>query len=326
MPKKKSNGVSWSSVFGKAIFEAAEKDKHIVATTSGMTDGTGLTKFAEAFPKRFFDVGISEEHQMIFAAGMAANGLKPVVAVYSTFFQRAIDCFIHDVALQKLPVVVCLDRAGAVPGDGPTHHGVFDISLVRSIPGIAVMQPRTAEELNQMLATSLMLPYPAIIRYPRGVVQPAKFGADMAVNSSSSPVAIGKAELLAKYSVPDSKIAIVAVWSLGCMDTLAKEVCESLQAKGVPAELVNARFVKPLDSSLIEQQLKQGVSIFVTLEDGVALGGFGSEVEAFIGGRARTVRCGWENPFMPHASSIKELQEQEGLTAERIVERILSCK
>lgn len=317
-PKKKSTGTSWSSAFGKAVVELADNDKCVVATTAGMTDGTGLSKFAEKFPKRFFDVGISEEHQMIFAAGMAANGLKPIVAVYSTFFQRAIDCFIHDVALQKLPVVVCLDRAGAVPGDGPTHHGVFDISLVRSVPGIAVMQPRTLTELNQMLSTSLMLPYPSIIRYPRGVAQPASFDKEVAVSETMPPVAIGKAERLAKYG----SSAKIAVWSLGNMDTLAKEVCELLQSKGVASELVNARFVKPLDTALIEEQLEQGITTFVTIEDGVEIGGFGSEFEAFLGGKARTVRCGWKNPFMPHASSLKDLQEQEGLTATAIVARI----
>ena len=321
LPKKKSNGVGWSSAFGSAILEAGQKDKRVVATTSGMTEGTGLGEFAEAFPKRFFDVGISEEHQMIFAAGMAANGLRPVVAVYSTFFQRAIDCFIHDVALQKLPVVVCLDRAGAVPGDGPTHHGVFDISLVRSIPGIAVMQPRTVSELNQMLSTSLILPYPAIIRYPRGTAQPATFDADVAVSATEQPVAIGKAELLAKYCTADAPTASVAVWSLGNMDTLAKEVCELLRSKGVASELVNARFVKPLDTALIEKQLANRVTTIITIEDGVALGGFGSEIEAYLSGRARTIRCGWENPFMQHASSLNDLYEREGLTAEKIVAR-----
>ncbi len=321
-PKKTTIGTSWSSAFGRAIVDAAQKDKHVVATTAGMTDGTGLTKFAEAFPERFFDVGISEEHQMIFAAGMAANGLRPVVAVYSTFFQRAIDCFIHDVALQKLPVVVCLDRAGAVPGDGPTHHGVFDISLVRSIPGITVMQPRTVAELNQMLSTCLMLPYPSIIRYPRGVATPVSFDEEVSVSGTMQPVAIGKAELLARYKAEDAGAKMVAIWSLGNMDCLAKEVCELLRERGISSELVNARFVKPLDTDLLSQQLEQGTSIFITIEDAVSVGGLGSEVEAFIGGRAKTIRCGWNNPFMPHASSLKDLQEQEGLTASAIVSRV----
>lgn len=322
--KKKSSGTSWSSAFGNAILSIGEKDQHVIATTSGMTDGTGLTKFAEAFPKRFFDVGISEEHQMIFAAGMAANGLRPIVAVYSTFFQRSIDCFIHDVALQKLPVVVCLDRAGAVPGDGPTHHGVFDISLVRSVPGIAVMQPRTIPELNQMLSTSLLLPYPSIIRYPRGNVQPAVFDSSIVKADLSTSIAIGKAERLAKYPATSNESAKVAIWSLGSMDGLAKEVCELLLSKGIASELINARFVKPLDTGLIDEQISQGISTFVTIEDGVVDGGFGSIFEEFLGGRARAIRCGWKNPFMPHASSLKDLMEQEGLTAERIVERILS--
>lgn len=319
-PKKTTIGTSWSSAFGKAVVEAAKKDKRIVATTAGMTDGTGLSKFAEEFPKRFFDVGISEEHQMIFAAGMAANGMKPIVAVYSTFFQRSIDCFIHDVALQKLPVLVCLDRAGAVPGDGATHHGVFDISLVRSIPGIAVMQPRTVEELNQMLSTCLLLPYPSIIRYPRGVAKPVSFGKEFAVSEAAPSVAIGKAERLAKYGSSGK----IAIWSLGNMDALAKEVCELLWSKGIASELVNARFVKPLDTLLIDEQLQQGVTTFVTIEDGVEIGGFGSEVEAYLGDRARTVRCGWKNPFMPHASNLNDLYEREGLTATEIVARI--CK
>jgi 1-deoxy-D-xylulose-5-phosphate synthase len=182
------------------------------------------------------------------------------------------------------------------------------------------MQPRTVEELNQMLSTCLLLPYPSIIRYPRGTAKPVSFGKEFAVSEVTPSVAIGKAERLAKYGSSGK----IAIWSLGNMDALAKEVCELLWSKGIASELVNARFVKPLDTLLIDEQLQQGVTTFVTIEDGVEIGGFGSEVEAYLGGRARTVRCGWKNPFMSHASNLNDLYEREGLTATEIVARI--CK
>jgi len=303
----------YSNVFGQALERLAERDERIVAITAAMAAGTGLAGFAARFPDRFFDVGISEEHAAVFAAGLAADGLRPVFAVYSTFAQRLVDYVIHDVCLQNLPVVFCLDRAGVVGDDGPTHHGIFDLALFRTIPGLIMMQPKDEAELADMLYTALQAGHPAMIRYPRGA------GRGVAVADEPSLLPVGRAEVL-KQGVD------VQLWVLGDMLALAEDVSERLAAAGVQAGVVNARFAKPLDEQLLLQQAAEA-SWVVTFENGVVNGGFGSAVEEVLSaGRCEcnVLKVGWPNEFVPHGD-LASLRERYGLTASAVTERILSA-
>jgi len=298
--------ISWSDAFGEILCELAREDERIVATTAGMCDGTGLTAFQKEFPSRFYDVGICEEHQMTFAAGMAAAGMRPVVAVYSTFAQRAVDAVIHDIALQKLPVLICLDRAGAVPGDGATHHGIYDIALLRCVPGLTIMQPRNAEGLREMMKQALSHESPVVIRYPRGEIpnwEIGKFG---------------------NWEVGGAKIAI---WTLGPEDEFAAELAELLKTKGIGSVRVDAKFAKPVNGELLAAQAAEGIKVFVTVEDGTVCGGFGSAVEEFFAGRGinvRVVKAGWPDEFIPHATCRKDLEARYGFTPEKIAEKVLA--
>ena len=226
---KPASTPGYSAVFGKAMLRLAGTDERIVAITAAMPSGTGLSAFAEQLPGRYFDVGICEEHAVVFAAGLAAEGLRPVFAVYSTFLQRAVDCVIHDVCLQKLPVVLCLDRAGIVGDDGPTHHGVFDIALLRPVPGLIIMQPRDEAELCHMLKTALDCGQPAVIRYPRGS------GPGAPIPDTFESLPIGKAEILRS---PTSDLRLptsVYLWALGDMIPIAEAAADILAARGIPA-------------------------------------------------------------------------------------------
>lgn len=289
--------IPWSEAFGDALCDFAEKNESVFALTAGMADGTGLSDFAARFPGRFRDVGIAEEHEFTFAAGLSAGGLRPVAAVYSTFLQRAVDSVIHDIALQHLPVVIALDRAGAVPGDGATHHGIFDIALLRPVPGMVIAQPRTPAELRRMLRTALTLPYPVSLRYPRGAA------ADDTADDAGELVAVGKALELSRTGEKPA----VAIWTLGPEDAYAKELADLLKAQGVDSVRVDARFAKPVDAELLEKQAADGVKVFFTFEDGVAAGGFGEAVRDALRGRADTVSFGWPDEFIPHASSRGDL-------------------
>ena len=243
-------GVSWSSAFGHALAALADADPRITAITAAMGSGTGLDIFAKAHRDRFHDVGICEAHQMTFAAGLAAAGLRPVVAVYATFFQRAFDGLVHDIALQKLPVVLCLDRAGVVPGDGPTHHGIFDIALTRPIPGVVVMQPRTCADLARMLRTAFTLDGPAVIRYPRG-------NCTCAERDDGSAIPVGRAAVLETVrpsGVSADAPCSVAVWTLGPEDAFSQAVAHRLAERGVGCIRVDARFAKPVDEALLLEQ------------------------------------------------------------------------
>jgi len=298
---KEAAVATYSSVFGGVLERLAEKDQRIVAITAAMRSGTGLTQFAQRFPDRFFDVGMSEEHAVVFAAGLATYGLVPVFAVYSTFSQRAVDCVIHDVCLQKLPVVICLDRAGIVGDDGPTHHGVFDIALFRPVPGLVVMQPKDEAELANMLFTAVGLKGPAIIRYPRGS------GPGVAVPQDFESLAVGRAE-----SVREG--GDVQIWALGDMNVLAEQTADMLAQRDVQAGVVNARFVRPLDHSLLGRQAK--ARVVVTLENGVVSGGFGCAVEELLLSQrfaGRVLKFGWPDRFLPQGSP-EELMEEFGLT------------
>jgi len=309
-PMCKSSVPTYSAVFGRVLEQLAEQDERIVAITAGMTAGTGLSEFARKFPKRFFDVGISEEHAVVFAAGLAAAGLRPVFAVYSTFAQRAVDCIIHDVCLQKLPVVFCFDRAGIVGEDGPTHHGLFDLALLRPVPGLVIMQPKDEPELADMLFTAMQMDKPAVIRYPRGC------GPGRPVPSVFQELKVGAAEVLQEGRE-------VWLWALGDMVEVASRTASALHAWGVAAGVVNARFVAPLDQALLTKQAATA-ELIVTLENGVVSGGFGTAVEECLRGcgyRGKTLHIGWPNEFIPHGAPAVLMREY-GLTADAIAARV----
>lgn len=260
----KSAARSYTEVFGRTLVELAEQDQKVVAITAAMPDGTGLNYFSEALPDRFFDVGIAEQHGVCFAAGLAADGYKPVVAIYSSFMQRAYDQVFHDVCLQNLPVVIAMDRAGLVGDDGPTHHGVFDLSFMRHLPGLTFMAPKDENELRHMLKTALELNRPVALRYPRG----AGYGVELDKELKSIPV--GTAELLQE----GTDLTIIAI---GSTVMPAVEAAEQLARDGINAGVINARFIKPLDSALILQQARSTGRV-LTVEENVLQGGFGSAV------------------------------------------------
>ena len=310
LSEAKGRGRSYSSVFGEAMERLAEKDTRIVAITAAMPSGTGLAGFAKRFPDRFFDVGMSEEHAAVFAAGLAAEGLRPVFAVYSTFLQRAVDPVIHDICLQHLPVVICLDRAGVVGEDGPTHHGVFDIPLLQSIPGLIIMQPADEAELVDMLYTALQGDSPVVIRYPRGT------GPGVDVRDQPAVIELGRAQVLREGRD-------VQIWALGDMVPVARATAEKLQECGIDAGVVNSRFVKPLDRALLEKQAAQA-RLFVTMENGAMTGGFGSGLAGAlseIGLYVPVLRFGWPDQFIPPGAS-SVLFDQFGLTPQKMANAI----
>jgi 1-deoxy-D-xylulose-5-phosphate synthase len=305
---KPAGQVTYSEVFANTLVQLANEDEKIVAITAAMPNGTALDLFRPHHPKRYFDVGIAEEHAVIFAAGMATQGFKPVCAIYSTFLQRAFDPIVHDVCLQKLPVVFCMDRAGLSGDDGPTHHGLFDIGYLRDIPEIVVMAPKDEDELADMMLTALQIPGPSAIRYPRGVV------AGVARKARPVLLPIGKAEVLAPGP---GKNADVAIFGLGPMITMAQELASSLDDEGYSAAVINPRFVKPLDLEVVEHYARR-VAAFVTFEDHVKSGGFGSAVlEALsqLGLSVPVVRIGWPDQFIEHGK-VDQLRVRHGLTVE----------
>lgn len=266
--EKRPSGISFTDAFSDAIVELGEQDDRVTAITAAMPDGTGLQKFAERFPGRFFDVGIAEQHAVTFAAGLAAGGLRPVVAVYSTFLQRAYDQIVHDVALQNLPVTFAIDRAGLVGDDGPTHHGVFDLSFLRHVPNMVIAAPSDAIELKAMLAAALKYNGPFAIRYPRGVCP------DVPEHAEMQPVQVGKAEVLAD----GDEVCIIAV---GSGLSMSMKALETLREQGMSAALVNARFVKPLDVETILEYAKRCRRL-VIVEENTIQGGLGSAVTELL--------------------------------------------
>ncbi len=297
---------TYSQAFGNAVEMLAARDERVVAITAAMPAGTGLTGFAQRFPNRFFDVGISEEHAVVFAAGLAARGLRPFVAIYSTFAQRVVDGIIHDVCLQNLPVVLCLDRAGIVGDDGPTHHGVFDLALFRTTPNLTIMQPRSLEELAHMMFTALQWERPVIIRYPRGV------GPGLPAVEEFLEVPYGEAETMREGWQAQ-------IWALGDMIPLALAAADRLAEEGISVGVVNARFVRPLDRKRLAADARYA-RVFATIENGVAAGGFGSAVEeALVEMRFQGAmrRFGWPEQFIPHGAN-ELLMERYGLTPDAI--------
>lgn len=304
--------VSYTEVFGKTLVQLAKDDKKIVAITAAMPDGTGLNYFADAYPDRFFDVGIAEQHAVTSAAGMAAAGLHPVVAVYSTFLQRAYDSVLHDIAMQNLPVVLGLDRAGLVGDDGYTHHGVFDFSYLRLIPQITIMAPKDENELRHMLATAVKFNGPVALRYPRG----SGLGVDISEPLHTLP--IGKAEELKQGSD-------VCIWAVGSMVDEAMKAAADLEEYGISAGVVNMRFVKPLDSELLVKTAQQYKNI-VTMEEGSLKGGAGSAVLEVLNenGMLQTVKVlnlGIPDKYIPHGAK-PLLMRDIGLDHESVVKRI----
>ena len=282
---------SYTEVFGDTITFLAEKDPRIVAITAAMTAGTGLTRFSRRFPERFFDVGIAEQHAVTFAAGLATEGLLPVVAIYSTFLQRAMDQIIHDVCLQNLPVVFAVDRGGVVGDDGPTHHGVFDLSFLRFIPNLTVMAPKDENELQHMLNTAIGHPGPVAVRYPRGS------GVGVELVSELRKLPFGTAELLREG-------ADVLILPVGNRVYPALEAVEGLKKVGVDAAVINPRFIKPLDSGLICEWARRCGRV-LTVEDNSRKGGFGGAVLEMLArhglsGRVRVKNLGYPDRFIPH--------------------------
>ncbi|WP_457642453.1 1-deoxy-D-xylulose-5-phosphate synthase [Persephonella sp.] len=307
--KKAKSKPSWSKAFGEALVELAEKDKKIVAITPAMKEGSGLTEFAERFPERFFDVGIAEQHAATFAAALAKEGMKPVASFYSTFLQRAYDQVIHDVAIQGLPVVLAIDRAGLVGEDGPTHHGVFDISFLRTIPDIVISAPKDWQELRNLLYTAVNSGKIFAIRYPRGNVIGEK-------QEGFEEIKIGSWEKISE----GRDIAILAV---GKYVQKAVETKEILKKSGFNPTVINARFIKPLDESLLKEILKDHKYI-VTMEDGALNGGFGSAVAEYITDNLYSnllLRFGIPDRFIEHGK-IELLEKDLGLLADQMAEKI----
>ncbi|MBO5636977.1 MAG: 1-deoxy-D-xylulose-5-phosphate synthase [Acidaminococcaceae bacterium] len=305
---------SYTDVFGKTLVELAEKDKRIVAITAAMPDGTGVTGFAQRFPERFFDVGIAEQHAVTFAAGLATQGIKAVAAIYSTFMQRAYDQVLHDVCMQKLPVKLCMDRAGLVGDDGYTHHGVFDYAYLLPMPHMVIMAPKDENELRHMLATAMEYDDgPISLRYPRG----SGLGVDCSEALHTLP--IGRAERIRTGTD-------VSLWAIGSMVSEAEKTAELLQEKGVSAGVVNMRFAKPLDTEMLFQDARDTHCI-VTMEEGAVIGGVGEAVVQALNNhglldKTLVLNFGIPDEFISQGDR-KLLLRDIGLTPELMADRIL---
>ena len=310
---KKKSPPSFTEIFAQAVIDCAARDEKIVAITAAMPTGTGLKKFAEKFPRRFFDVGIAEEHAVTLAAGMAAGGLRPVVAIYSTFIQRAYDQILHDICLQNLPVLLCLDRAGLVGEDGATHHGAFDLAYLRTIPNMNILAPKDENELRQMIFAAVKKNFPVAIRYPRG----AGFGVE--VSEVPEEIPWGKAEVVEKNSSAEA-----VIFAVGTMVNSCVEAAKILREKKIFVDVINARFVKPLDTELIKKSAR-ATKLLVTCEEGTLAGGFGSAVAEFLADEKIStplLRLGIKDKFVEQGTH-SELLNLCGLTAEKISQRIL---
>ena len=311
--EKKLTPPTYTSIFSRAVIDCAKKNDKLVAITAAMPSGTGLKTFGEMFPERFFDVGIAEEHALTLAAGMAAGGLHPIVALYSTFAQRGYDQLLHDICLQNLPLTLCLDRAGLVGEDGPTHHGVFDLSYLRHIPNISVLAPKDENELRQMIFAAVERDTPIAIRYPRGA------GSGVTVLKKPLPLPWGKSELISKFNGE----ADAAIFAVGSMVAIALKAADILKSKHIYVNVINVRFVKPLDTEMIIEQSK-AARLLVTCEENVLIGGFGSAAsECLIDNNIskKLIRLGIEDKFIEHGAR-SELLKLCGLSPDAIAETI----
>jgi 1-deoxy-D-xylulose-5-phosphate synthase len=301
---------TYSEVFAETLVKLADEDPKVVAITAAMPNGTALDLFRPHHAKRYFDVGIAEEHAVIFAAGMATRGYRPFCAIYSTFLQRAFDPIVHDVCLQNLPVVFCMDRGGLSGDDGPTHHGLFDISYLRGVPNIIHMVPKDEDELADMMYTALLQPGPTAVRYPRGT------GTGVAVKAHPVALPIGKAEVI---SDGDD----VVIFGLGALLPMAQQLSAELRKQGVSAAVINPRFVKPVDKALLADYAKR-VGVIVTLEDHVLMGGFGSVVLETLSDLqidVPVVRVGWPDNFIEHGK-VDQLRARYGISVEGAMEKL----
>ena len=303
---------TYSEIIGKTLSDFADHNRKIVAITAAMPNGTGLTQFASRHPDRFYDVGIAEEHATLFAAGMATRGMKPFLTIYSTFMQRAFDMIVHDIALQNLNVSLCMDRAGLSGDDGPTHHGLFDIAYLKSIPGLIQMQPKDEEEFVDMLWTMANHHEgPIAIRYPRGS------GTGAVPKASPRLLEVGKAEVLRHGTE-------VALFGLGNFCEVALETADLLEKQGIKAAVINPRWIKPLDVGTLEF-FARGTRLICTLEDHAVTGGFGAAVAEHlsdVGIATPLVRVGWPDQFIEHGS-VSILREKYGMTAQATANRII---
>lgn len=304
-PVNKSDGRSYSAVFGDKLIEMAEKDERVIGISAAMTDGVGLECFCKRYPKRFFDVGIAEGHSVTFAAGLAKAGQRPYVAVYSSFLQRAYDQILEDVCLQNLPVTFCIDRAGVVGADGETHHGLFDLAYLRSMPGMTVFAPKDGAELEAMLEQSLSIDGPCAIRYPRGE----------ALDLEMPPVCeAGRAQRLKEGIEAD-------IWAAGSMVKPALDAAELLESEGIYAGVVNMASIAPFDEEML-QASAETVPLIVTIEDGIVTGGIGESIKAHTADNVtKVINLGWPDKFIEHGSQA-ELYEKYGLDRESIADVI----
>lgn len=306
---KPKQSATYTDVFSKAMLKIGKNKKKLVAVTAAMPEGTGLVKFGKYYPDRFFDVGIAEEHAVTFAAGLALGGMIPVVAVYSSFLQRAVDQILHDVCMQKLHVILAIDRAGLVGADGETHQGCFDLSYLTMMPNMTVMAPKNAWELEQMLEFAVSMDGPCAIRYPRGE-------AYQGLSEYNGNIVMGKSEVLHR----GKDIAVLAV---GNMTKICQEVYNDMCQRGYSPTFVNARFVKPLDTELLDELAKDH-QIFVTVEENVKNGGYGEHVSAYMEAchpKARVLPIAIWDRFVPHGT-VESLHAKIGLSAERILQAI----
>ncbi|MFR8172754.1 MAG: 1-deoxy-D-xylulose-5-phosphate synthase [Marvinbryantia sp.] len=311
LPKKKRVKANYTDIFSTVMCKMGNREPDVVAITAAMPDGTGLKRFRNMFPERFFDVGIAEQHAVTFAAGLAAAGLKPVVAVYSSFLQRAYDQVLHDVCIQNLHVVFAIDRAGLVGSDGETHQGIFDLSYLSSIPNMCVMAPKNKWELSDMMKFAVAYGGPIAVRYPRGEAYDG-------LERFRAPMEYGKSEVI----YDESEIALLAV---GSMVKTAVEVREKLRVMGYGCTLVNARFVKPLDEKMI-RTLQAEHKLLVTMEENVRSGGFGEAVLDYlneIGGKVRSINISLPDDYVEHGN-VEILKADAGIDADSIVKRIVA--
>ena len=305
---KKSKNPTYSSVFGDKIVEIAKKDPNIVAVTAAMEDGTGLSKFEKSFPERFFDVEIAEQHALGMVAGMAKEGLKPVIPIYSSFLQRGYDQLVHDIAIQKLPVVICIDRAGVVGNDGETHQGILDLSFLNTIPNMNIMAPKNFKELEMMLDFAVNFDKPIAIRYPRGGEGEFKF-------SDNSNIRFGKAELLKEG-------ADISIFAIGKMVEKAMLVSEKLKEEGIDAEVINIRFLKPIDKNMLIKSAKKTKKV-VTIEDNIAENGLGAVVcKCLANENYKILNLGYPDEFIKHGE-VSELEDEYGLSVDKMKTTIM---
>ncbi len=304
--KKKNSTKDYSSVFGEKLVSLAKNNEKIVAITASMKEGTGLNEFAKKFPERFFDVGIAEQHALGMAAGLAKAGMTPVIPIYSSFLQRGYDQILHDICIQNLPVVICVDRAGIVGNDGETHQGIFDLSFLNTIPNLAIMAPKNFAELEEMLDIAVNAKCPVAIRYPRG-------GENLEIKMPNTKVEIGKAEILSEGDE-------ITIFAIGKMVSKAMEIANNLPAK---ITVINIRTLKPIDKETVINYSKKS-KLVITIEDNIKMGGLASTVqEIIIEEQINTeLKCyGYPRKFIKHAS-VDEIEEMYGLTASQIVEEI----